>query len=171
MIAKALRPISPGQWVAMPMIASLGGSILLALPVRIAGLQLPEPVFALVPAFVWALGKPSAAPPFALLILGLALDLLWGGAIGVWPCALLAAYALTLSARRILAGQEFIALWGAFALACAGAFVVGFLLVALRAGHAPNLVGVGLQFLASAAMFPFAWRLLERYEATDARYR
>jgi rod shape-determining protein MreD len=171
MIAKALRPITPGQWILVPWLASLGASILLAAPVRVAGLQLPEPVFALVPAFAWALGKPSAAPPFALLILGLALDLLWGGAIGVWPCALLAAYALTLSARRVLAGQEFMALWGAFALACAAAFAAGFLLVAARAGHAPNLLGVGLQFLASAAMFPFAWRLLERYEATDARYR
>lgn len=172
MIARGgLRPISPGQWILAPMAASLGASILLALPVRIAGLQLPEPVFALVPAFVWALGKPQVLPPFALLILGLALDLLWGGPIGVWPSSLIVAYALTLSSRRILAGQEFIALWGAFGLACVAGLAAGFLLVTIRAGHAPNLLGVGLQFLVSAAMFPFAWRLIERYEATDARYR
>lgn len=171
MIARVLRPISPGQWILLPMAASLGAQVLLALPVRVAGQQLPEPVFALVPAFAWALGRPQVVPPFALLVLGLALDLLWGGAIGVWPCSLLAAYGLTLASRRILAGQEFLALGGAFALSCAAGFAVGFLLVTIRAGHPPNLLGVGLQFLASAAMFPFAWRLLERYEATDQRYR
>jgi rod shape-determining protein MreD len=71
----------------------------------------------------------------------------------------------------MLSGQDFLALWGAYAAACAAAFVAGLSLMVLRSGEVPSLIGVGLQFLATAALFPFAWRLIERYEAADMRYR
>jgi hypothetical protein len=35
----------------------------------------------------------------------------------------------------------------------------------------PGVTGVGLQFAVTVAMFPFAWRLIERYEASETRYR
>ena len=170
MMARAARPLSPMEWIGLPLIAALLASFVLAVPVRIAGLQAPEPVFALIPAFAWGLGRPSALPPFALIVLGLGLDLLWGGPLGLWPLCLLAAYALVFSARRVLAGQEFLALWGAYAVAGMAAMIVGFTLSGLRAGNAPSLVGVGLQFVVTAALYPFAWRLIERYEAQDARF-
>jgi rod shape-determining protein MreD len=163
--------MSPVTWLGLPMAASLGASVIFAVPLRVAGLQAPEPVFALVPAFVWAFARPSILPPPALVVLGLALDLLWGGPLGLWPLCLLAAYAMIFMARHILSGQEFIALWGAYAAACAAAIGVGLVLMTLRAGHWPSLIGAGLQFLVTAALFPFAWRLIERYEATDTRYR
>jgi rod shape-determining protein MreD len=159
------------MWLAAPMAASLGASLILAVPLRVEGLQAPEPVFALVPAFVWAIARPSILPPLALVVLGLALDLLWGGPLGLWPLCLLAAYALVFLARRMLSGQDFLALWGAFAAACAMAMVTGLGLMVLRSGQVPSLIGAGLQFLATAALFPFAWGLIERYEAADTRYR
>jgi rod shape-determining protein MreD len=171
MIARALRPMSPALWIGAPMVASMVASLVLAVPLRVAGFQAPEPVFALVPAFSWALARPSITPPFALVALGLFLDLLWGGPLGYWPLCLLAAYTLIFSARRILSGQEFLALWGAYALACAAAEISGLALAVLHSGRAPGLAGAGLQFVATAALFPFAWRLIERYEAADARFR
>lgn len=159
------------MWLAAPMAAALGASVIFAVPLRVEGLQAPEPVFAMVPAFVWAIARPSVLPPVALVVLGLGLDLLWGGPLGLWPLCLLAAYALVFFARRMLSGQDFLALWGAFAAACATAMVAGLSLMVLRSGEVPSLVGVGLQFLATAALFPFAWRLIERYEAADMRYR
>ncbi|HEY5288504.1 MAG TPA: hypothetical protein VIJ59_00595 [Caulobacteraceae bacterium] len=170
MIARRARPISPIVWLAAPMIAALVLSFVLALPLRIEGLALPEPVFALVPAFAWAIVRPSILPPLALFALGVALDLLWGGPLGLWETCLLAAYTLVFVSRRMLSGQEFWALWGAYAVACGGAMAVGFVLTALRAGHAPGLVGVGLQFAVTVALYPFAWKLVERYEAADTRY-
>lgn len=163
--------MSPAFWIGAPMAASVAASLVLTVPLRVAGLQAPEPVFGLVPAFVWAIGRPSITPPFALVALGLFLDLLWGGPLGHWPLCLLAAYALIFAARRILSGQEFLALWGAYALACAAAETTGLALVMLHSGRAPGLIGMGLQFVVTAALFPFAWRLIERYEAADARYR
>lgn len=171
MIARPLRPLSPAVWLLAPMAASLAASVVFALPIRIAGLQAPEPVFALAPAFVWALARPSIAPPVALVVLGLCLDCLWGCPLGLWPCCLLAAYSLAFFGRRVLSGQDFLALWAAFAVACAAAIAVGLALMTIRAGRVPNLVGAGLQLAVTVALFPFAWRLIERYEAADARFR
>jgi rod shape-determining protein MreD len=171
MIARRGQPISPVIWFGAPIAAVLAASLVFALPLKVAGLQAPEPAFALVPAFAWAMARPSVLPPFALIFLGLALDLLWGGALGVWPLCLLAAYALVLFGRHIVSGQEFWGLWGWYAAACAVAMTVGLALISLRAGHVPSLVGAGLQFGVSVLLFPFAWRMIERYEASDTSYR
>ena len=160
------RPVSPAAWILGPAAAAFGASLLLATPLQVAGLRLPEPVFAFVPAFAWALGRPSMSAPLALVILGVALDFLWHTPTGFWAMCLLVVYALTFFSRRMLAGQEVWALWGAYGVSCAGAMLVGFALTAFRAGIAPSLVGVALQLAVSVALFPFAWRLIERYEAT-----
>ncbi|MGH7023956.1 MAG: hypothetical protein ACREEB_10245 [Caulobacteraceae bacterium] len=170
MTVRRAWPLSPTAWLLAPMVAAFAASLLLAVPLRVDGLQLPEPVFAFVPAFAWAIVRPSLLAPLALFVLGLALDLLWGDPPGLWAMSLLVAYGVIFFARRILAGQEFVALWAAYAAACAAAMLVGFALTVLRAGHAPALTGVVLQFLVNAALFPFALKLVERYEAADARY-
>jgi rod shape-determining protein MreD len=158
-------------WLGAPTIAVLAASLVLAVPVRVAGLQAPEPVFALVPAFAWAMARPSIAPPIVLTGLGLMLDLLWGGPLGLWPACLLAAYALVFAARRILSGQEFLGLFAWYGAACATAMLAGLALMSLRAGHVPSLLGVAAQFSVTVVLFPFAWRLIERYEASETRYR
>jgi rod shape-determining protein MreD len=164
-------PISPLVWLGAPMAAVFAASLVLAVPLRAFDLQLPEPAFALIPAFAWAMARPSVVAPFALIVLGGGLDLLWGGPLGLWPMCLLCAYALVFCARRIVAGQDFLALWAWYAAACATAMTAGLILVSLRSGRVPGLAGVGLQFAVTAAMFPFAWRLIERYEASDQRYQ
>lgn len=146
-------------------------SVVFALPLEVLGLRPPEPVFALVPAFAWGMTRPSILPPFALLILGLFLDLLWGGPVGLWPLALLAAYAPVLLARVFLSAQGFWALWAWYAGACATALGTGFLFTNLRSGLSPGLIGVAWQFVATVALFPFANRLVERYEDADTRFR
>ena len=171
MIARPSAPLSPVVWLGGPTVAVLAASLVLATPLRIAGLQAPEPVFALVPAFAWAMARPSILPPFVLVFLGLGLDLLWGAPLGLWPSCLLAAFALVFAARRILSGQEFWGLLAWYAAACATAMAVGLLLMSLRTGHVPDLVGAGAQFGVSVLLFPFAWRLIERYEASDTGYR
>jgi len=128
-------------------------------------------VFALVPAFAWGMMRPSIWPPVALVGLGLFLDLLWGAPMGLWPFCLLSAYALTFAVRRVLSGQEFWALWGWYVAACGLAMTCGLVLMGLRAGHLPSIIGAGWQFAISATLFPFAWRLVERYQDADARFR
>jgi len=165
------RQLNPVRWLGGPFLICALGSLILAAPIRVYGLQLPEPVFALVPAFAWAMIRPSVLPPFALLLLGLYDDWLWGTPTGLWPACLLAAYAPVLMLRSVLAGQSFIAMWIWYACACALAFAVGAYLLTLDAGSVPSLVAVGWQFLVTAALYPFAHALIERYEDADVRFR
>ncbi|HZK99802.1 MAG TPA: hypothetical protein VFC47_07865 [Caulobacteraceae bacterium] len=165
------RRLNPVLWLGVPAAICVVASVVLALPIRILGLPLPEPVVALVPAFAWAVIRPSVLPPFVLIILGLFLDLLWGDRPGFWPVCLLCAYAPVLAIRPILSGQEAWALWILYGAVAALALLVGVVLTALRTGAAPAFLGVFWQWLATAALFPFAHRLIARYEDADVRFR
>lgn len=170
MIARRARPVSPTLWILAPTAVVIAATLLLSVPLRVAGFQLPEPVFALVPAFSWALVRPSVWPPIALGVLGVCLDLIWGSPAGLWSVCLLAAFAFVFFLRRNLAGQDVGLLWVAYGAACGIAFAVGEVLSWMRSGQPPGLTGVGLQWAVTIALFPFAWRLMERYESSDTRY-
>jgi rod shape-determining protein MreD len=165
------KSMSPIGWLGMPMLFCAAGTVLLATPIRIFGLGLPEPVFPLTVAFAWALIRPSVLPPFALLLMGLFLDVFWGGPQGLWPLCFLATYAAVLAVRRLILGQDFIIMWASYAAATALAFAVGSAVMAMISGALPNLIALGWQFLATLILFPFAYRLIERYEDADVRFR
>ena len=84
---------------------------------------------------------------------------------------LLAAYASVLAVRRLITGHEFlvVALW--YGVSTAVAFGVGFMLMTMAAGQAPSLFALGWQYIATLILFPFAHRLIERYEDADVRFR
>ncbi len=149
------RPLHPGRWLGVPALFCVLATIAFAKPIRIYGLQLPEPVFAMVPAFAWALIRPSILAPFALLLLGLFLDTFWGGPTGLWGLSLLVAYATALAGRNMMTGQSRPMMWAWFA----GDH---------RRGHGrrlpvprmldslamPSLLAVFWQFLVTALLFP-----------------
>jgi rod shape-determining protein MreD len=165
---KSMNPIG---WLGMPMLFCAVGTVLLATPIRIFGLALPEPVFPLTVAFAWALIRPSVLPPFALLVMGLFLDVFWGGPQGLWPLCFLATYAAVLAVRRLILGQDFIVMWASYGAASALAFAVGYVLMGMVSGALPNLIALGWQYLATLVLFPFAHRLIGRYEDADVRFR
>ncbi len=171
MSATTVKRASPLIWTGVPMALCTAASLVFALPLQVFGLRPPEPVFALILSFAWGMTRPSILSPLALLVLGLFLDGLWGDPAGLWPLALLAAYAPVLFARVFLSARGAWELWAWYAAACAVGLGAGLALIALRAGVVPNLVGVGWQFLATAALFPFANRLIQRYEDADRRFR
>ena len=166
------RPTAPPRlaaWLLAPASLALLASLAFAAPARLFGLSLPEPVFACIPAFAWALIRPSMVAPLALIPLGLGMDLLWRTPIGFWPACLIAAYATGFAlAEPLLDGGVALA-WGGYALACAAAMAVGLVLTFARAGVIADPLAVAWQWLATAALFPFAWRLVERYEAANVR--
>ncbi|HUO11869.1 MAG TPA: hypothetical protein VMU37_03850 [Caulobacteraceae bacterium] len=167
----AARPLSPIGWLGVPSLLCIVATILLGAPIRIFGLALPEPVFPLALAFAWALIRPSVLPPFTLLAMGLFLDVIWGGPQGLWPLCLLAAYAIVLLARRLITGQDMVVMWASYGAVTAGAFALGYALMTMDSGGAPNLIATGFQYLATFVLFPFAWWLIARYEDADVRFR
>jgi len=165
------RPLNPGRWLGVPMLLCMLATVLFAAPIRIWGLQLPEPVFAMVPAFAWAMIRPSILAPFALLLLGLFLDIFWGGPTGLWGLSLLVAYAMVLILRNAMTGQSRPMMWAWFAGVTGVAMAAGFLFTMLDSLAMPSLLAVFWQFLVTALLFPFAHRLVDRFEDADVRFR
>lgn len=165
------RPLRVARWVGAPLAIALLASLLLAAPIRLAGLPLPEPVTLMVPAFAWALIRPALSPAAALLVGGLALEVLWGAPTGLWSLSLLAAYLPVLAFRNVLAGQSQVVLWVWFGLACLLAQATGWLATLWLSGAAPSLAASGLQWLATVLLFPLASFLVEHFRDADVRFR
>lgn len=171
MSLSAARPLNPWRWLALPALICIGVTMLFAAPLRVFGLQLPEPVFAMVPTFAWAVIRPSVLAPFGVLLLGLFLDSFWGGPMGLWGLSLLAAYATVLLMRNMMSGQSRAMMWAWFAGSTGIAMLAGFLFAMLDSLAIPSLVGVLWQFLATVLLFPFADYLVDRFEDADVRFR
>lgn len=170
-LVRAARPLRAWAWLGAPALICVGLTALFAAPLRVLGLQLPEPVFGLVLAFAWPIIRPSVLAPFALLAFGMFTDLYWGSPTGLWGVSLLVAYAAVLSVRGLMQGQSWRVSWMWFAAVSALAMAVAYFLSVLTSLNTPNLIGVGWQYLATIALYPFADRLIERFEDADVRFR
>jgi len=153
------------------MVQALVATILLAIPIRLFGLQLPEPIFAMPVVFAWAVIRPSILAPMGILIMGLFMDLFWGGAQGLWALALLIAYGILLAGRNMMAGQSRTMLWVWYGMVAAIVELTGYLFIMLDSKTMPYLPTVGWQYLATLVLFPFAYRLIDMFEDADVRFR
>jgi rod shape-determining protein MreD len=169
MIRKRTQALQVQGWLILPVLVCLVSTVVLATPIRVFGIGLPQPVFPMVLAFVWAVIRPSILGPFALLAVGFFLDLFWGAPLGLWALALLLAYAGAVVSRSLVTGR------GAFMLAMwylsltVVAFTAAYLTIMLRAHITPSLTDTILQFLATAALFPVARRMIDHFENADFR--
>ena len=167
----AARPLEPWRWLGVPMLQVLAATILFGIPFRAFGLQLPEPIFAMALAFAWAVIRPSILAPFGLLLMGLFLDVFWGGPLGLWALCLLIAYGGALAGRTMMAGQNRAILWAWYGATTATAMVAAYLFVLLDSKSAPGLVPIAWQFVATILLYPFANHLIEMFEDADVRFR
>ncbi|MDI1364776.1 MAG: hypothetical protein PSX79_07915, partial [bacterium] len=94
-----------------------------------------------------------------------------GGPMGLWGLSLLVGYAMVLSTRNMMTGQSRPMMWVWFAGVSAVTMIAGFLFSMLDSLAMPSLLAVFWQFLATALLFPFAHRLVDRYDDADVRFR
>ncbi|WP_421728796.1 hypothetical protein [Brevundimonas sp.] len=167
----SVRVVGPVQWIALPALAVMAGSIVLATPVEMFGLKLPEPILPMVLAFAWPLIRPSMVAPAVLFGLGLFLDLLWGSPLGLWSLSLLGVYAIVLASRNLLAGQETQILFGWYAGCTLLAFLLTYVIVSLNAGNAPSILALLGQMIPTLLLFPVASWLIERFDDGETRFR
>lgn len=167
----AIRIVGPLQWLVYPALIAMAATVVLATPVKLFGLSLPEPVVPMTLAFAWPLIRPSVIAPVLLLLLGLFLDLLWGGPIGLWPTCLLIVFAVVMGSRSLVSGQDTRVLFAWYAALTVLAFVIGYLAMTLDAGHPPSLFGLILQIVPTILLFPLATLMIERFDDGDLRFR
>lgn len=167
----AVRVVGPVGWIFIPAFLALSGTVLLATPVKLFGLSLPEPLLPMVLAFAWPLIRPSMLAPAVLFVLGVAVDIILGARLGLAPLMLLAVYGAILGARSFLIGQETPVLFLWYAVSATVALSVGYLIVTLGAGNAPSVLAFLMFVLPTLLLFPLADRLVERFDDGDTRFR
>ena len=167
----AVRVVGPMQWIVYPALIAIAATIVLQTPVELFGLHLPEPVIPMVLAFAWPLIRPSVLAPAVLVALGLALDILTWGPLGLWGLTFLAIYSVVLASRSFLAGQDTAVLFVWYAACCALAFLMAYLVVTLIARNPPSILALIGQIVPTLLLFPFADRMIERFEDGDVRFR
>jgi rod shape-determining protein MreD len=170
-LSRAAQPLDPWRWLGIPALLCIAASVVFATPLKVFGLQLPEPVFALVPAFAWAVIRPSVLAPFVLLAMGVFLDALWGTPLGLWALSLLVAYASVLASRSMMSGQSSAVMWAWYAAVTALAMFAGYVFTIMTAQAGPAGIVVFWQFVWTAILYPFAHRLIGRFEDADVRFR
>lgn len=168
---RGAQPLNPWRWLGIPALATLIASILFAVPLRVFGLELPEPVFAMVLAFSWGVIRPSILAPFVLLLLGVLLDALWGSSLGLWSTLLLLAYAAVLATRNLMSGQSPPIMWAWYVSVTGLAMLAGYLFTMMDTRGAPHPMAVFWQFAWTSTLYPFCHRLINRFEDADVRFR
>lgn len=167
----AVRVVGPLQWILYPALAAVAATIVFATPVELFGLTLPEPVFPMVLAFAWPLIRPSMTAPAVLFALGLFLDLFWNGPLGLWSMCLMGVYGVVLLSRNLLAGHEGVIRFAWYAACTLGAFLVAYVIVAVRAANPPAILALIAQIAPTLILFPVADWMLERFDDGDIRFR
>ena len=164
-------PLTPWRWIGVPMLQVIAASLIFALPLRFWGHGLPEPVFAMPAVFAWAVIRPSMLAPLAVMTIGVFQDLLTNTPMAFWAVCLLLPYGVVLAARAMLAGQSQLMTWVWYGAATAMTLGAGYLFTMLTTQNAPDWATVGWQFLATVVLYPFADRLIDRFEDADVRFR
>jgi rod shape-determining protein MreD len=170
-MASTAGRLNPLVWIGLPGLMVVLATVVMATPIRLLGMRLPEPVFAVPVLFSWALIRPSFIVPFVVLLLGMFLDMFWGGPGGLWPMSLLVTYIGVGLTRPLLAGQGGPIMWGWYAVASAGCFLTAYLLTSVFDMTAPDVVSVVWQFLATVTLFPVGYWMFERFEDVDVRFK
>lgn len=167
----AVRVVGPMGWIFIPALLAILGTILLATPVQLFGLNLPRPVLPMVLAFAWPLIRPSMLAPAVLFLLGVAIDSFLYQQLGFTSVMLLGVYGTILAARSFLIGQETPVLFFWYAICTTAALVVGYVISSLGAQNAPSILSFLGMLIPTLLLFPLADRMIERFDDGDMRFR
>ncbi len=129
--------------------------LLLSAPLGIPGQAQLQPAWAMASVYFWSLFRPAAMPAPLVFALGLLLDLLAQGPVGIHVLLLLLIHAAALKFRRVLTRSGFAVVWLAFiAVAAAGAAAEWLLMSVLTWCVLPPWPGL-FEFGLAAGTYPF----------------
>lgn len=125
-------------------------------------LSLPSPFdafkqvpFMMITVYFWAAFRPSVLPPMLVFIIGILVDIITGGPIGVGACVLVLMNWAIASQRAFLTAQSFAMFWLVFGIVYAGIVILQWLVFGLIQFQWPSTTHIIPQFLAGIIAFPF----------------
>jgi rod shape-determining protein MreD len=143
-----------------PVVLTAAILILLSMPLGLPGQAQMQPAWTLACVYFWSLFRPASLPAPAVFALGLLLDLLAQGPIGISVLILLLAHAAALRLRRVLVRQGFEVVWLMFFVFAACAAVLEWLLVSLLTWNALSIWPAAFEFGMAVGAYPILATLL-----------
>jgi len=127
-----------------------------------------QPAVALASVFFWSVFRPTALPPAVIFAIGLLLDLIGLGPIGLWVFLLLAVHGVAVRFRRTLARQGFLLVWLAFDATAALAALLSWLGTSLLNWEFLPLGPALFEAVLAASIYPALSTLLTHAHRTIA---
>lgn len=155
-----LYGVSPLRFLAalVPFGLAILGTAIANVPISFSGGLLPTPLFGLMALYFWGLMRPDLMPPWAALLVGLAEDLLSGGAPGIWATAFVLSYVFMDRQRESLAGLAGFGAIIGFAAALVVAMGTAFAIVAVYYWRLPPVAPVIATFAVNVVWYiPALW--------------
>ncbi len=140
---------------ALPGVQTVSVLLLLSAPLGIPAQAQLQPAWAQACVFFWTLYRPASMPALLVFAIGLLLDLLAQGPVGIEVMVLLLIHAVALKSRRLLTRSGFAAVWLVFMGVALGAAVLEFLLVCLLTWHLLPPWPGAFEFGIAAGLYPF----------------
>lgn len=127
-------------------------------PLRMPGLSPVVPSLGLISVYFWVVHQPDLMPGWVVFLIGLTVDLLTGGPLGVNVFVLLMLYAALATQHRVFTNGSFMLMWLIFLPVAAGVFLLTWIFSCLIAGTFIGPEPVVFQYLTTVAFYPcLAW--------------
>lgn len=144
-----------------PMALTLLLVVFSQVPWHLPGLARVTPLLPLMAVYHWTIQRPDLLPAHAVFAIGLLVDLLSGGPVGVNTLVLLSVYGVIYSQRRFFIGKTFQITWLGFAFVAAAAALQSWILVSAFHVTLIRPDALMFQYLLTAALYPVpAWLFL-----------
>ncbi len=156
-----IRP-RPGLWhmldtasrYAFPGVQTMIVLLLLSAPIGIPGQAQLQVAWVMASVFFWSLFRPASMPALVVFFIGLVLDLLAQGPVGIQVLVLLLIHAVALRLRRSLTRGGFAMVWLVFIGIAAAAAAGEWLLVCLLTWRLPPVWPGLFEWGVAAGLYP-----------------
>jgi rod shape-determining protein MreD len=154
MKANPVEPVDGLGQKLVPAAFTLVLAILSVIPLGIPGYAQVTPNFVLMSIYYWTIYRPDHLPYLVVFLVGLLVDLLTFGPLGLTPFALLIVRATVLRQRRFFVGKSFPILWWGFTLTALAVTVVFWGAGGLLSGRVLDPRSFAFQAVLSVACYP-----------------
>lgn len=143
---------------AFPALLTAAVLVLLSAPLGLPGQAQLQPAWALASVYFWSLFRPLSMPAWLVFPLGLLLDLLAQGPVGVSVLILLLVHGVAVANRRVLTRQGFFTVWLAFWAVAAAAALLEWLFAVVFLWRVLTPWPAVFEFGVAVGWYPFlAW--------------
>ncbi|MCB9988607.1 MAG: rod shape-determining protein MreD [Rhodospirillales bacterium] len=119
-----------------------------------------NPFFVVMAIYYWAIYRPTLVAPLWCMLLGLLMDIVAGGALGVNAVILVLVQFIVRTQRRFLMGQPFVVMWFIFGLMVETVALLQWGLQGIAVGMWGDIMPAIINGAVSFFLFPFISMLL-----------